>query len=279
MNTFEIRQEQQSFKIKIISFLHLFAVYIVLFSQSVASGVYCNGHNHRCSSQPCRRVLFTGCGYSGTGFLSKLFTSAGYPVGHECMDRLGISDWRRSFEDDFHRYFDNIYVQVRHPLSVVNSCLGTGWKFTIASRWNCSKHIGRLTFNLTDDYLPTFQRLNISDYSPVQDTWGQLTLQLRCLEWWIASNVRALAHHTCWWRVEEFGRESAIKICNYSELPHCSTRPWDALISKHAGHNRHRRNDTETRWDDICPSNGSNPMSSVCQRARAMCSHLGYSDC
>ena len=67
-------------------------------------------------------LLITGAGYSSTGFFAKVFTEAGYPVGHEIFkaNSIGLFDWlmasRRNQHSPFK--FNHIFLLVRHPLKV-----------------------------------------------------------------------------------------------------------------------------------------------------------------
>ena len=234
---------------------------------------------------PTRQVLFTGCGYSGTGFLSKLFTSAGYPVGHECLDVLGVADWRRAFGEDNSKFFKYILTQVRHPLSVVHSWEGTRWEFSISRRYNCEKK-----HHLTTHFVPEPSSkqlgkvLKISEYAEpmMSSSWKNASGQIKALEWWYQANERALSEAHLWWRLEDFNSDTALAICLFVGLPNCQKVNWATLISLKKHHNTHikkLRNKTVPSWDNICGASISPVELQVCIKSRMLCRLLGYQGC
>ena len=88
------------------------------------------------------KIMIIGCGRSGTTYTSKLFNSLGYKVGHERLERNGISSWLLvsnqqkvfigpSFEELKSLNLPVVH-QVRHPLKAISSFQATGhqsWQF------------------------------------------------------------------------------------------------------------------------------------------------------
>ena len=82
-------------------------------------------------------ILVTGAGYSATGYFAKTFTLAGYPVGHEKLEKLGTSDWLMASRKNnmFSPFlFKLIFLLVRHPLKVLHSEYGTKWRFVYTKK-------------------------------------------------------------------------------------------------------------------------------------------------
>jgi hypothetical protein len=82
-----------------------------------------------------RFLLITGCSRSGTTYISEVLKLSGLDIGHEFVGKDGTSSWFMCIEADHvpwkHRpssigfEFDHIFHQVRHPLKVISSVLGT----------------------------------------------------------------------------------------------------------------------------------------------------------
>lgn len=244
----------------------------------------------------CRKVLLSGASYSGTGFLSKIFTSNNCPIGHECLDSFGVSDWRRSFMPiDESLFFTHVFVQVRHPLSVVKSWTGTNWNFRISSIYNCSdrNHLTghpslqeTVNFEKNDIHIPNF----VTD--SVLEVWSKLPGEIKMLEYWTIANIRSLPLANMWWKLENMNSQLALRICTIIGCPLCDSSLFASAIEENLGHNKHRENDNPLSWPDICRSleigNEHNPDSTlevqttatdICTRARYLCRHLGYDDC
>jgi len=119
--------------------------------------------------QPPRYILVIGAGYSGTGGLAQLLTSLGLPVSHEAKhpDRLntsGLSSWPstvlgNAFRTEPWCREHSVFLQVRHPRSVVRSALGSAWNF-------------KATLDVKD-YVP-------QEYAKV---WPQLSTEIKALLW------------------------------------------------------------------------------------------------
>jgi len=77
------------------------------------------------------RIAIIGCGRSGTTYTSKLFKKAGYSLGHETLERHGISSWyatpntwRRCFgpaQKELRLLNIPRVHQVRHPINAISS--------------------------------------------------------------------------------------------------------------------------------------------------------------
>ena len=76
-----------------------------------------------------KRVLVTGCGRSGTGYMCVFLKASGLDVHHEYMGADGSVSWLMGatvdeapwgpLSKDFH--FDHIFHQVRNPIKVIQS--------------------------------------------------------------------------------------------------------------------------------------------------------------
>jgi hypothetical protein len=81
-------------------------------------------------------LLVTGCGRSGTTYISQLLTLSGLDIPHELMGEHGVASWYMAVDSKeaphgpgakgFH--FKRVYHQVRHPLDVISS-----WRINIPS--------------------------------------------------------------------------------------------------------------------------------------------------
>lgn len=71
-------------------------------------------------------ILVTGCGRSGTLYISKVFQVLGYDVQHERWGEHGISSWYLLFPEQSNvilSHYSNFFVYhiTRHPLNVISS--------------------------------------------------------------------------------------------------------------------------------------------------------------
>jgi hypothetical protein len=89
------------------------------------------------STQPAsRRLLITGCGRSGTKYISFVCRRLGVDVRHERLGRDGIASWtmetRRFGPPNGAVRFEHVFQQVRHPLPVIASVRSfepASWEF------------------------------------------------------------------------------------------------------------------------------------------------------
>lgn len=138
-------------------------------------------------------LLILGCGYSGTGATSKFFTDkVGVPVYHEYIRATayralekqpggvhhrayGLVSWPATamslnYEPPCHDM--ELFLQVRHPLKVVNS------HHTAKKRWNFDWTFGDHHFFASD---PLPQRF--------KDGWHYFSDDVRVLLWWLSLNL------------------------------------------------------------------------------------------
>jgi hypothetical protein len=229
----------------------------------------------------CRPLLFTGCGYSGTGFLGKLFSSAGYDIPHECLGKDGTSDWRYSFESARPLPFQHIFMQVRHPLAVVASWHSVRWNFTVDKTWKqCRRE---------EDSKSKWQleELDVRDYFKAGDL-NYLPRDVQALEWWNQAVARIMPAVECWWKIEDFSPELAVEICTRAGFVGCSVPDWEKLIKRHENENSHREGDGDApkpSWENLCgqkqvlQDDGRSKRTRVCERARALCQKFNFSNC
>lgn len=76
-----------------------------------------------------KKILITGCGRSGTSYISALLIRYGFDVKHEAEGRDGVASWCMAVSNDKAVFgpalnefkFDLICHQVRNPLKVISS--------------------------------------------------------------------------------------------------------------------------------------------------------------
>lgn len=66
-------------------------------------------------------LLITGCGRSGTTFMTCFLNNCGVEVGHEKLGVDGIVSWFMVVDKDVETEYKHILHQVRHPLKVITS--------------------------------------------------------------------------------------------------------------------------------------------------------------
>lgn len=82
------------------------------------------------------RLLVTGCGRSGTGYMTQVLRQAGLDVGHETLGRDGAVSWKWCPPTNKRPQFAPILHQVREPLACIGSLTtfkGSSW--TLADRF------------------------------------------------------------------------------------------------------------------------------------------------
>jgi hypothetical protein len=95
------------------------------------------------SPQPARLLLVTGCGRSGTKYISFVLRRLGLDVPHERLGADGISAWDfagpvrgRPYGPAVSVRFEQVFHQVRHPLDVIASVATFGpesWSYIYAN--------------------------------------------------------------------------------------------------------------------------------------------------
>jgi hypothetical protein len=76
-----------------------------------------------------KKLLITGCGRSGTKYITVLLKQLGMDIGHECMGKDGIASWCMTINSEIVPWgpsakdynFEHVFHQVRHPLLVFSS--------------------------------------------------------------------------------------------------------------------------------------------------------------
>lgn len=104
-----------------------------------------NGRSHARVGQAMttRKLLITGCGRSGTKYITFLLQRLDLDVGHEKLGRDGVASWYMAVDADSVPFgparrevtFEYVYHQVRHPLSVIASATtfkDVSWQFICA---------------------------------------------------------------------------------------------------------------------------------------------------
>ena len=113
-------------------------------AHSRSAGVACGpGQVRTITSIRTRRLLVTGCGRSGTRFISFVLRRLGLDVPHERLGRDGIVSWSMAVhacERPFGPpsgsvHFEHVFHQTRHPLDVISSVATfkhPSWEFICA---------------------------------------------------------------------------------------------------------------------------------------------------
>ncbi len=78
-----------------------------------------------------KTLLITGCGRSGTNYISDFLKANGLDIGHESEGKDGISSWLMTVEDDNPPFgpsavdysFEHTIHQVRNPIDTISSGL------------------------------------------------------------------------------------------------------------------------------------------------------------
>ena len=206
----------------------------------------------------CRRLLFTGCGYSGTGFLSQVFRRANINIGHESLYRSddGLSDWRRAvFQNSGN--FSRVFCQYRHPYSVLFSARSTQWDFTI----DVSDIVGApKKFHISSTLRPSQRRY-----------WPHLSHDFKTLLWWVVYTKAARRKCMCSWHLEHVSRTLLFDVCLLASFEERKCSAFKAIkLLKNV--NQHRSNITDTSP----PSIGNVPELIVWSQMVALAEELGY---
>lgn len=78
------------------------------------------------------RFLITGCGRSGTTYITKVLQNNGVPAFHERCDADCAVSWKLLFEKDRKKHYQVVLHQIRNPLDCISSMTTAGansWKF------------------------------------------------------------------------------------------------------------------------------------------------------
>jgi len=205
-------------------------------------------------------LLITGCGYSSTGFFSKVLTAAGYPIGHEFMATHGTSDWRAAGRKNtiIHPFqFNHVVLLVRHPLKVLNSWFGTKWNF----------HIGGIT--------------ELQEDSIMQDreAYHNISNEFKVLEWWLSFNLLGENIAECRMRSEDVGGELLQQLCNRAELPNCA-KNWTEIADTLPKYNSHtKKQDSRATWDYLEEIASTDMEMAILNHTKHECLRFNYSDC
>lgn len=220
-----------------------------------------------CEASPCWPVAFTGCGYSGTGLLERLFRSGlGVDLRHEELGDDGTSSWPVAFSAA-DAAFERVMVQVRHPLAVVRSHQNTAFAFNLERELEAA---GVKDFVYADDVLPP---------------WAGAAMgpPFQALAWWLSANVLALEHADCWWRLEDLVAHPrmAVEICARAWPGRCGCEDvdWAAVLQATGRSNRHAVDEAVWTWRLLGYLSQTSEERQVLLEARLMCGLLGYEDC
>jgi len=123
------------------------------------------------SSNPLvRKFVVSGCGRSGTLYMTKVLDILGFEVGHEGVLKNGTSSWyltEKSHADYIKKAFeghDVTYIHiVRNPLNV------------ITSMWQCENLKNRMALRFVRDHYPNFDQIQSLE---------------AVIKWWIFWNMQ-----------------------------------------------------------------------------------------
>jgi hypothetical protein len=170
--------------------------------------------------------------------------------------------------------FKHIFMQLRHPLSVVASWHSERWNFISQTTWETCGY---------ENW--TMQELDMKGFFDAGDV-SYLSGELQALEWWSQAVSRIFSTVECWWKVEDFSSEMAEAICEKAGFSGCSVHDWGKLIEMHVNANSHRaKNESAPKpsWETLCGRDATKHQLSekerVCDRARALCREFNYDNC
>ena len=156
-------------------------------------------------------MLFIGCGYSGTSLSVNLLRRYSVTIGHERSLICGMSNWMVTYEDDIVSAYKHTFMQVRHPMLVLNSALGTNW--TDGKGWwmfkvNSPQPLtGLPTKGRT--YKVDVRNVIQREYPHIQ--WDTLKYSFRILAWWVAYTEGALLRVQYWYRLEDLAKKAGCR--------------------------------------------------------------------
>jgi hypothetical protein len=95
---------------------------------------FCSGmHTEATLDHPAKLVLITGCGRSGTTFMSSFLCASGLKIPHERPGRDGCVAWPMCVDSyrpwgnrSSRAKFQHVFHQVRNPLDVISSWFTNG---------------------------------------------------------------------------------------------------------------------------------------------------------
>ena len=189
------------------------------------------------------RCLITGCGRSGTKYISHLLSAAGLDIAHETMGKDGIASWLLAVDSPYvdygplrrHFRFHNILHQTRDPLAVISSMQ----TFQISSWRYICRHIP------------------CSMDEP---------LLLRCATYWRYWNLQAESGATWQYRIEDIDRV-------WDELCERLAIPVDraVLASVPRAINTRHGNYRRIGWDELAALDES-----LCLSIKEQAARYGY---
>ncbi len=188
------------------------------------------------------RLLFTGCGRSGTGYVAKLITEAGLVCGHEwAFNPFRAGYWGsfeaessclalRAVEDGMINYDCLVVHLIRNPLAVIRSVIGVGLLDQNPPRYK-AKYTAWLCANTPQCFAPHL--------SPVT----------RAALYWLFVNQRAENCIDYRLRVED------INELDLREISEIIGKPLDATALDRVSKNTNggQRDDSIT-WEDVLAS-------------------------
>jgi hypothetical protein len=161
------------------------------------------------------KILITGCGRSGTKYISKVFRRLGVKLGHEVLYEDGIVSTFSFLLDDLKTY-SFILHQVRHPLNVISSC----------------QTLKQSTWDFFDE------NKVIKKVDP---------LLLKCMNYWLNYNRMVLEVSNYTYKVEDFSLEVPhLFSMMHRDLPD----DYKARIKK-VSRRTNRRKHSYLTWDDL----------------------------
>ena len=202
------------------------------------------------------KSLITGAGYSGTGFISRVFRDVGVDIGHETFGVNGSSNWLASspqFPSDAFN-FTHTFLLVRHPLRVLRSCRGTKWNFDTGFNSEMAR------VDIRSDF-----EVNIS----VFDT---LRHDVQCLEWWTTYTTLGRKMAECWFRTEDANDSKLFEsLCERSDFIGCAEMDFKGAIKYRKNYNAHsEKSAPQVSWTELEVA-ATHEEKKVIKRGRELC--------
>ena len=169
-------------------------------------------------------IIITGCGRSGTTYISKYFKKIGFDVGHERLGVNGISSWYLSSEQKKVPFGPSlnevsylpfpIVHQVREPLQSISSI----------------QSIGKLSWDF------------IKKEVPINDSDSGI---LKSMKYWYFWNIKSENKSIFTYRIESLD-ESIFELCRMAKIDIASSK-LNMQLNKKINSRKHKH----LTWDDL----------------------------
>ena len=247
----------------------------------IEASIFNGSAQNVCSDED--KMLFIGCGYSGTRYTTHLLMRYNVSIGHERSYVCGMSNWMATFEDNIVSAYKHTFMQVRHPMLVLNSALGTNW--TSGKGWwmfkvNKSQALTGLP-NKSHIYNVDVRTIVQKEYSHLQ--WDIMKYPFRILAWWVVYTEGALSRVQYWYRLEDLASNARCrqyivqKILSITNV----TRSYSPNKSFHSGRKKINSHSKDAKtpqelWKTLNTEAKSDSEKHVVHHVKQLAVKLGY---